>query len=113
MSAPTRSVALQAETARLERELDAVRYSFLLKGNRITVGRYDDELDYSAQVTATFERFQQGAVTSYLPDFRDWDEYAAIGVLHLVAKVYPDLFGELDAFCRAHAAYLDPRSPSL
>lgn len=99
---------LRTDTARLERELDSVRYSFLLKGNRITIGPYDDEPDYSAQVTATFERFQQGAVTSYLPDFRDWDEYAAIGVLHLVAKVYPDLFHELDAYCRRHAAYLDP-----
>lgn len=100
-------VALQAQARRLLAELDAVRYSFLLKGNRITVGRYDDEVDYSAQVSATFERFQQGAVTSYLPEFRDWDEYAAIGVLHLVAKVYPRLFGELDAFCVQHAAYLD------
>jgi DNA mismatch repair protein MutS len=100
-------VALQAEARRLVGELDAVRYSFLLKGNRITVGRYDDEVDYSAQVATTFERFQQGAVTSYLPDFRDWDDYVAIGVLHLVAKVYPRLFGELDAFCTQHAAYLD------
>lgn len=100
-------VALRAEARRLVDDLDAVRYSFLLKGNRITVGRYDDEVDYSAQVTTTFERFQQGAVTNYLPDFRDWDDYVAIGVLHLVSKVYPRLFGELDAFCAQYAAYLD------
>jgi DNA mismatch repair protein MutS len=99
--------ALQAETSRLEDELDAVRYCVLVKGNRITVGPYGEEADYGEQVTATFERFQQGAVTNYLPEFRDWDTFAAAGVLHLVAKVYPDLFAALDAFCRQHSDYLD------
>jgi DNA mismatch repair protein MutS len=99
--------ALQAETSRLEAELDAVRYCALVKGARITVGPYGEEADYSEQVTATFERFQQGAVTNYLPEFRDWDTFAAAGVLHLVAKVYPDLFAALDAFCRQHSDYLD------
>ncbi len=98
---------LQAETGRLEDELDAVRYCLLIKGDRITVGLYDEEADYSEQVTATFERFQQGAVIDYLPEFRDWDTYAAVGVLDLVAKVYPDLFAALDTFCMQHKAYLD------
>lgn len=99
---------LQAETGRLEDELDAVRYCLLIKGARITVGRYDEEADYSEQVAATFERFQQGAVRNYLPEFRDWDTYAAAGVLDLVAKVYPGLFAALDTFCMQHKAYLDP-----
>src|ERR1039458_1519271 len=98
---------LQAETGRLEDELDAVRYCLLIKGDRITVGRYDEEADYSEQVTATFKRFQQGAVRNYLPEFRDWDTYAAAGVVDLVAKVYPGLFGALDTFCTQHKAYLD------
>ncbi|HTX46297.1 MAG TPA: hypothetical protein VMD48_08470 [Solirubrobacteraceae bacterium] len=100
-------IALQADIRRLEDGLDGVRYSFLIKDSTITVGAYDDETDYSAQVTATFERFQQGAAKNYMPDFSDWEEYVAIGVLHLVAKVYPELFAELDDFCRRHAAYLD------
>jgi DNA mismatch repair protein MutS len=99
--------ALQAETSRLEAELDAVRYCVLIKGDRITVGPYGEEADYSEQVTATFERFQQGAVTNYLPEFRDWNTFAGAGVLHLVAKVYPDLFAALDAFCRQYSDYLD------
>ena len=99
--------ALRAEAVALDAALDQLGYSFLLKGSRITVGAYDPQPDYSAQVAATFERFQQGAATSYLPEFRDWDDYAALGVLHLVAKVHPDLFGRLDAFCAGHAEYLD------
>lgn len=100
-------LALQAETKRLEDELAAVRYCLLVKGDRITVGHYDDEDDYSEQVLATFERFQHDAVSSYLPDLRDWDTYAGAGVLDLVAKLYPDLFTALDSFCRQNSTYLD------
>jgi DNA mismatch repair protein MutS len=100
--------SLCGEARALDEELGQVRYSFVLKGSRITVGPYDEQQpDYSAEVSASFERFQQGAVTSYLPDFNNWDAYEAIGVLHLVAKVYPDLFARLDAFCQQHAGYLD------
>lgn len=91
----------------LDDELDGVRYSFVLDGSRITVGPYDELPDYSAQVAETFARFRQGAVTSYLPESKDWDTYASIGVLYLVAKVYPELFGRLDAFCARYAEYLD------
>ena len=98
---------LQAEANRLEAGLSAVRYCVLVKGDRISVGRYGDEADYSKQVLATFARFQQGAVKNYLPKFRDWDTVAAAGVLDLVAKVYPDLFAALDTFCFQHSDYLD------
>jgi hypothetical protein len=102
--------ALQAETGRLENALDAVNYCIVIKGARITVGRYSDEADYSEQVTRTFERFQQGAVRDYRDARPDWQEedFAAAGVLDLVAKLYPDLFAALDSFCQQHAGYLDP-----
>jgi DNA mismatch repair protein MutS len=99
---------LQREARSLEQALGEVRYAFLLKGPRITVGPYDEQPDYSREVLATFERFQQDAPTNYLPEFRDWDTYAAIGVLHLVAQVYPELFAQLDQFCASHSDYLDP-----
>jgi hypothetical protein len=99
---------LRGQARALDTELDEVRYSFLLKGSRITVGPYDEQQpDYSAQVTATFERFRQGTGRSYLPKFDEWETYSAIGVLDLGAKVHPELFARLDAFCRAHADYLD------
>ena len=101
---------LQAETRRLEHALDAVKYCIVVKGGRVTVGRYSDEVDYSEQVRQTFERFQQGAVTDYRDVQPDWkeDDFAAVAVLHLVSKLYPDLCAALDSFCRQHAGYLDP-----
>lgn len=101
---------LRTETRRLEDALDAVRYCIVVKGDRVTVGRYSDEVDYSEQVTRTFERFQQGAVTDYRDARPDWKEedFAEVAVLRLVSKLYPDLFAALDSFCQQHADYLDP-----
>jgi hypothetical protein len=98
---------LTTETATLEAALDDVRYCVLVRGDRITVGLYDDEADYSENVARTFERFRQGAVENYLPNFRDMDSFAGAGVLDLVAKVFPELFAQLDAFCRTHLDYMD------
>ncbi len=102
-----RFTKLEAEARALKDELDAVRYCVLVKGDRITVARYDGEADYSEQVGTTFARFQQGAAVSYLPEFRDYDSFAGAGVLDLVAKVFPDIFASLDAFCAKHVEYLD------
>jgi hypothetical protein len=100
--------ALRDEARELDAELDQVRYTFLISGARITVGPYDDEQpDYSAQISATFQRFRQGDGTSYLPKFDPWETYSAIGVLRLVAQLYPKLFSRLDDFWRSHADYLD------
>jgi hypothetical protein len=99
--------ALRDEARSLDRELDRVRYSFLLNGLRITVGPYDERPDYSAEVAGTFDRFRQTDGTNEVSAFRDSDDYAAIGVLHLVAKVHPAPFERLDAFCARHADYLD------
>lgn len=100
---------MQAESRRLEQALDAVDYCVLVKGNRVTIGRYSDQVDYGEQVTETFERFQQGAETDYRDIRSEWreEDFAELGVLDMVAKLYPDLFAALDGFCRRYAGYLD------
>jgi DNA mismatch repair ATPase MutS len=98
---------LAAEAHDVRRALDEVRYCLLVKGDRVTVGPYGGEEDYSERVGATFARFQHGAVTNYLPEFRDQDAFAGAGILDLVAKVFPDVFSALDAFCAKHLNYLD------
>lgn len=79
----------------------------LTKRNRITVGAYDNESDYTVEVATTFERFRQGGALRREETFKDWADYAAVGVLDLVAKIYPALFEALDSFCIRHQTYLD------
>jgi DNA mismatch repair protein MutS len=51
----------------LESELDGIRYYLLIKGNRMTVGAFDEEFHYNEQMAATFDRFQQGRCPSTSP----------------------------------------------
>ncbi len=101
---------LQAETRRLEEGFDAVVYCIVVTGNRVTVGHYSDEVDYSEQVTQAFARFQQAVVADEREARPEWKEedFTALAILDLVSSLYPDLFAALDRFCREHADYLDP-----
>lgn len=101
---------LREQVGELQRGLGAVRYCLLIKGNRITVGHYDDEADYSDEVGRTFHRFRQHdpkdhRITFPTPTGMD---HVEAGILDLVARLYPDLFGALDDFCAGNSDYLDP-----
>jgi DNA mismatch repair protein MutS len=98
---------LRDDARALDAELDRVRYSFLLRGLRITVGPYEERPDYSAEVAATFDRFRQTDTVDESADLRDWETYLPLGVLDLVARNHRDLFGRLDAFRERHRDYLD------
>ena len=104
-----RFTSLTAEMQKLFADLSTVRYCLLIKGNSIKVRKYEAEIDYSADVEETFEKFKQGAVKDYRARFSDWLDmnHVEAGVLNLVAKLYPDIFLFLDTYCVAHRNYLD------
>jgi len=101
--------ALHAETEQLLADLSTVRYCLIIKGNRIQVRNYDSELDYSADVEHTFERFKQGVVKDYRVEFpvsRQMNHIEA-QILDLVAKLNPAIFAHLDEYCANNEQYLD------
>ena len=101
--------ALRAATEQLLADLSTVRYCLIIKGNRIQVRGYGSELDYSADVEQTFEKFKQGAVKDYRVEFpasRQMNHIEA-QILDLVAKLHPAIFARLDEFCANNAQYLD------
>lgn len=102
--------ALQAATQQRLADLAAVKYCLQIKANCIRVRRYEDEPDYSAAVEDTFAKFKQGAVKDYQAKFRAGPEMSQVEerVLDLVARLYPDVFRNLDQYCAEHATYLDP-----
>jgi DNA mismatch repair protein MutS len=105
----SRFTALLAETKKLKADLAIVKYCLLIKGNRIKVRKYEDEVDYSVEVEAIFERFKQGAVKDYKVKFQNWPEmdHVEAQILDLVAKLYPDIFSSLDHYCAKNRLYLD------
>ena len=104
-----RFTSLLTETRKLEVDLSIAKYTLLIKGGSIKVRRYDSETDYTAEVEQTFRKFQQGAVKDYSVKFSDWEQMNHIeaGILDRVARLYPDAFLYMDAYCELNAGYLD------
>jgi DNA mismatch repair protein MutS len=100
---------LTADIARVTSALGEVMYCVNIKGNRVHVTRYEDEADHSAEVQRAFAKFAERAVKDYRVGFRGLLEmdHVEARILDLVARLYPEVFQALDAFCVRHAAYLD------
>ncbi|CEP68120.1 DNA mismatch repair protein MutS, C-terminal [Moorella glycerini] len=104
-----RFMSLLAETKKLKADLSTVKYCLLIKGNRIKVRKYESEINYSAEVEKTFERFKQGAVKDYRVEFSNWPNmnHVEAKILDLVAQLYPKIFLHLDNYCMENGNYLD------
>jgi hypothetical protein len=104
-----RFISLLADTKKLQADLSTVTYCVLIKGNAMQVRKYDSEIDYSAAVEKTFQKFQQGAVKDYRVKFSDPPEMNQIEakVLEFVTRLYPEIFSNLAAFSEQNVDYLD------
>ncbi len=99
-----------AETEKLFNDLSSIKYSLLIKDSSIRVRKYEFEIDYSATIEETFEKFKQGAVKDYRVRFSSGPadmNHVEAAVLDLVAKLYPDIFLALDNYCAKNSNYLD------
>ncbi len=100
---------LARDTADRKADLAGLTYQVRIKGLRVEVTRYDGVPDYSKEIEQTFERFQQGAVKDYLVKYRSWPGMNHVGaqIVDFVARLFPEEFGRLDAYCREHAGFID------
>jgi DNA mismatch repair ATPase MutS len=106
-SGPFRS--LQVETEKLFDDLSSVKYCLLIKDGSIKVRQYESEIDYSAAVQETFEKFKQGAVKDYTVKFSTGPDmnHVEAKVLDFVAQLYPNIFLNLDNYWAKNSNYLD------
>ncbi|WP_407150336.1 MutS-related protein [Bradyrhizobium sp. ORS 86] len=103
-------VALRDEAKSISDQLSQVRYSILIREASFTVKNLQDEPDYSAEVEKTFAKFKHGAATDYRSKFNDAPEdmnHIEAKVLQLVARLNPEPFARLLAFCARHAEVLN------
>jgi DNA mismatch repair protein MutS len=101
--------ALAKETQGLQDALAGVEYAVHISGAKVTVGYYEGEPDYSAEVEAVFAKFKQGTVKSYrarLPDLAEMNHVEA-QILDRVARLFPDVFGRLADYCSRRSEFLD------
>jgi len=102
---------LVVELGKVKSDLSAITYCLLLKNGGVTVRHYSAECDYSAAVEETFEKFRRDAANRYRLEIRTWEgmNHIEAQILDRVALLHPDTFRALDAFCTAHAEYLDEK----
>lgn len=107
--AAPRFMLLLRDTNELLATLCEVHYAVLIRGDAITVRRYQEERDYSAEVLDTFARFKEGAVKDYRVDIAEVSQMNHVEerILDLVAQLFPEAFARLDAYCATHAEFLD------
>ena len=101
--------ALHEETKQLGANLSTIRYTIHIKGNRVNVRKYEEEIDSSAEVEETFAKFKLGAVKDYRAKFPNWQEmnHVEAQVLTGVAQMYPEIFLRLDNFYAQRQNFLD------
>jgi hypothetical protein len=100
---------LLTDARKLKADLATVQYCILIKDEAVKVRHYKAEDDYSVEVEATFARFKQGAVNDYRIKLAVGAgmNHVEAQILDLVARLYPDFFASLEAFCAQHGAFLD------
>jgi len=100
---------LVTEAGTLKSDLVAIQYSLLIKDGAATVRACETEIDYSAAVEETFEKFRSGATNHYWLETRKWEgmNHIEAQIQDRVALLYPGTFSALDIFCSAHTAYIE------
>ena len=101
--------ALDATVTQLNADLATVEYCVLIRDGAFSVRRYESEQDYSAEIVDTFRKFQQNAAEERPATFNEPNEMNHIeaAILEFVARLYPDIFARVEAFCAQHQDFAD------
>jgi len=102
-------IQLVEETEKLKNDLSTVKYCVIIKESTVKVRKYELEADYSIEIENTFNKFKQGEVKDYtvkMPATTGMNHIEA-QILNLVAKLYPDIFLNLDNYCIKNRNFLD------
>ena len=102
---------LTEQAAQLQGALAAINYAVTIDGGNVIVQHSAGESDYTAEVEQTFAKFRRGTVKDYrakLPVTVGLNHIEA-QVLDCVARLNPEIFARLSAFCLDHPSFVDPR----
>jgi DNA mismatch repair ATPase MutS len=100
---------LRAETEKLKTDLLSIRYALILKDNWVRVRKYESETDYSIEIEQVFEKFKQGSVKNYSVNLTiaAGMNHVEAQIIDLVAKLFPEIFLELDNYIYKNNDFLD------
>ncbi len=102
-------ISLHSDSLERKTELSTIQYSVIIKGSWVRVRKYESEIDYSKEVERTFEKFKQGEVKNYRIDLivSSGMNHIEAQILGCVAKLYPDIFKQLDSYYLKYSGFMD------
>jgi DNA mismatch repair protein MutS len=101
--------ALSADIDTTTANLVGLRYAVHINSPHVTVTDYDNAPDYTLEIEQTFARFRQGAARSYLKQRYEMlpMNHVEEQILDRVARLQPEPFAALTAFCDRHRDFRD------
>ena len=101
---------LASDTAAVQAQLHQVRYTVHIQGLKVHVDTFTNQSDYSLGVVDTFERFATEARDDYHIAFKNYPDMNHVEeqILECVAKLYPDTFSLLAAYCGRQQHFIEP-----
>lgn len=102
--------ALIDEADDLQRRLTSIRYCVHVRNAKITVTRYEDEADYSAQIAQTFAKFVDADSAAPLdrPERHTDMNHIEAQIEEQVERLFPQVYDDLRSFCTARQQFVDP-----
>ena len=111
LTASTAFVSLEVETRRLSEAVASIQYCYTIDGDRVRVKAYEDEPELTELVVQSFERFRQrkendkNDACEQEPGMNHVEE----AILNLVARLFPEVFQQLESFYSQHQSFCDPK----
>ncbi len=102
--------ALRTEAHGIVEALDRVAYVVQVRDRRVEVAPFRGEVDLSAEVAATFDRFRESADADHGFQFHDAPELSSVEeqIVDRVALLDPEPFRRLRAFAEGYRDWVDP-----
>jgi DNA mismatch repair protein MutS len=102
-------IQLVTETKKLKNDLATAKYCVIIKESTVKVRKYELEPDYSIEIENVFNKFKQGEVKDYTVKMSVTTgmNHIEAQILNFVAKLYPDIFLNLDNFCIKNRNFQD------
>lgn len=93
-------VSLKSGLDLVKENLASIKYCFFIKGNTVTVSKYEGEEDYGNLVLETFKRFKEKECKDYTYKFQNALEmnHVEASILDRVVLLYPHEFEKLTTY---------------
>ncbi|MDR0916137.1 MAG: hypothetical protein LBN02_02980 [Oscillospiraceae bacterium] len=94
---------------RIREGLTEVRYNMRIRNTTLRVRKFEGEIDRGTEILDLFRKFEQGGEKQYQITVSqgNLEPHVENEVLEMVARIYRDLFLDLDNFCAEYLHFVD------